>query len=240
MQSKQVAIGSWYQIFCIKSMIEYVYKNYSKTFMTHLRTKRKPTTENIGRLLFAVIMVFVFMAILISFGNNFRGKKLRISEIGSKLVSIEPISNTAKAVSNEDVWTLVADKILITKDSNEIFIKIADTESTREQGLSGTDQLRVYENDKIVTTEGMLFVFDSEQTMRFWMKDMNYDLDMIWLDKNMKVVDIQNAKASSYDPKNPNAAQIFSNNTPAKYVLEINSGLADKLNLKVGDILKMQ
>jgi uncharacterized membrane protein (UPF0127 family) len=73
------------------------------------------------------------------------------------------------------------------------------------------------------------------------MKDMKFDLDMIWLDENFKIVHIEkNALASSYDKNNPSLSKIFSNNESgnlAKYVLEINSGLTNKMNLKIGDSL---
>lgn len=88
----------------------------------------------------------------------------------------------------------------------------------------------------------MLFVFENEQTTNFWMKDMNFDLDMIWLDKDYKIVHIEEkAKANSYNPKNPSESKIFSNgNKLAKYVLETNAGLVNKMNLKVGDNLIKQ
>ncbi len=71
------------------------------------------------------------------------------------------------------------------------------------------------------------------------MKDMNFNLDMIWLDSNYKIVHIENnAKASSYNPSNPDSSKTFTNSSDlARYVLEINSGLAKEMNLKVGDRL---
>lgn len=71
---------------------------------------------------------------------------------------------------------------------------------------------------------------------------MNFDLDMIFMDKDFKIVSIiKDAKANSYNAQDPNSSQIYTNgNTPAKYVLEINSSYSDKINLRVGDILRMQ
>ena len=66
---------------------------------------------------------------------------------------------------------------------------------------------------------------------------------MIWLDSNYKIVYIEkNALASSYNPTDTESSQMFTNGPdhPAKYVLEINSGLSDEMDLWVGDTLKLQ
>ena len=96
--------------------------------------------------------------------------------------------------------------------------------------------------DQKIRTEGMLFVFSEPRVLNFWMKDMRFDLDIIWLDENLKIVHIaNNAQADSYNTQNPASSTIFSNgNNPAKYVLEINSGLSNELNLREGDTLIMQ
>lgn len=127
----------------------------------------------------------------------------------------------------------------MTKNGDEIFIELANTELEREIGLSGRDKLSVYSNNQQVITEGMLFDFEKVTTMNFWMKDMNFDLDMIWLDNNFKIVHIEkNAKADSYNASNPSDSKLFSNSKSlARYVLEINAGLADEMDLKVGDSL---
>lgn len=86
----------------------------------------------------------------------------------------------------------------------------------------------------------MLFVFEEEMVQSFWMKDMNFDLDMIWLDSNYKIVHIEkNTLASSYNPTDTSSSRFFTNGPDhlAKYVLEINSGLSDEMGLKDGDVL---
>lgn len=102
-------------------------------------------------------------------------------------------------------------------------IKVILAETTLEQnrGLSGREKLN--EN------EGMLFVFNHEGNYPFWMKDMNFPIDIIWLDENLKVVYIKkNALPQSYP-------ESFSPGTNAKYVLEVNAGFSEKNNLKEGD-----
>lgn len=68
---------------------------------------------------------------------------------------------------------------------------------------------------------------------------MKFDLDMIATLINFKIVHIvNNARANSYNGDDPNSSEIFTNSKDlARYVLEINSGLAKEMDLKVGDIL---
>src|SRR4051812_1798797 len=61
-----------------------------------------------------------------------------------------------------------------------VVVDLATTPTTREQGLSGRAALP--EN------HGMLFVFDTPGVYPFWMKDMNFPIDMIWISNDMKVV----------------------------------------------------
>lgn len=196
--------------------------------MTHLRTKRKPNLKNIFRLIFALILVFIMLQVVYSLGFVLKNK----NNI-SKQVQVE----------KKDSWILNTTNTLTTNDGNKIFVELATSSESQEQGLSGKDILKEYnENGKIVT-EGMLFVFDKLNVYTFWMKDMKFNLDMLWLDDNYNIVHIEkNAPADSYNPKDTNLSKIYSNDNEghfklAKYVLEINSNLSEKMNLKEGDKL---
>ncbi|MDQ3075523.1 MAG: DUF192 domain-containing protein [bacterium] len=102
-------------------------------------------------------------------------------------------------------------------------IEIAKTRAEQARGLSGRSELK--EN------EGMLFVFDRPDKHKFWMKDMNFAIDMIWLDKDKKVVFIKRNTAPESYP------ELFGPNDDALYVLEVASGWSDRHSLKVGDTL---
>jgi uncharacterized membrane protein (UPF0127 family) len=108
-----------------------------------------------------------------------------------------------------------------------IKVDLALNTQTQEQGLSGRQSLN--EN------EGMLFVFSKPDRYLFWMKDMNFPIDMIWVGedtKDLRVIYIKkNALPSSY-PETFGPSVSMEN---AKYVLEVVAGFADKNNLKVGD-----
>lgn len=102
-------------------------------------------------------------------------------------------------------------------------LEVADTPALQAHGLS--DRLSMPRN------HGMLFVFDPPSDPGFWMKDMHFPLDMIWLDANKHIVKIDsNVLPESY----PN---IFTPPGEIKYVIEVNAGVAAELGLSVGDIV---
>jgi len=106
----------------------------------------------------------------------------------------------------------------------EIKVEVVDTIESRAQGLSGKSSL---EED-----EGMLFVFDIAGVYPFWMKDMNFPIDIIWMDENQKVIYIKkNATPESYP-------ESFWPKENSKYVLEVSSMFTNKHNIKLGDKLE--
>lgn len=107
-----------------------------------------------------------------------------------------------------------------------IKVGIADTPNEQQNGLSNTAFLP--ENT------GMLFIFDTPNKYGFWMKDMNYGLDLLWLDKDMSIVAItENVTPDTY----PN---VFYPPVPVSYVLEINSFEASKIGFSTGLKLYLQ
>ena len=99
-------------------------------------------------------------------------------------------------------------------------VRVADTQEKRAQGLMFVKEMP--EN------EGMLFIFEKEDIHPFWMKNTLIPLDIIWLDENQNVVFIKkNAQPCKEDP-----CEVINPGKPARYVLETNAGLVDKLNLE--------
>ncbi len=104
-------------------------------------------------------------------------------------------------------------------------VEIVQTNETRARGLSGREKLKDH--------QGMLFVFDAPARHGFWMKEMKFDLDIIWLDQNGRVVGIK----ENFTPCTPNNCPSYKPLSEAVYVLEINAGLAQKYNIKEGSVL---
>lgn len=104
--------------------------------------------------------------------------------------------------------------------STEIAVAYAKTDAERGQGLSDSAPLG--------QTQGMLFFFDQPARPSFWMKDMHYSLDMIWIGEDMTVKDItRNATPESYP-------QSFFPSEFVRYVLEVPAGFADYHSITVG------
>ncbi len=126
------------------------------------------------------------------------------------------------------LFNLFSDEPVATNDIRAISIGdatydllIADTLSLRQQGLSGRPSLG--------ESEGMLFVFDNSAVQHFWMKDMLFSIDIIWINENRKIVGfVENASPESYP-------ESFSSEVPVQYVLEVNVGEVQKNGITVGD-----
>lgn len=106
-------------------------------------------------------------------------------------------------------------------------VRIADTETLREQGLSGTDQ-SIWK-----TQNGLLFVFDTPDYYAFWMKDMNYPIDIIWIDDKLTVVGItRNLTPDSYPKK-------FRPPVAVRYAVETDIHYADTFGISVGNTVTL-
>ena len=110
----------------------------------------------------------------------------------------------------------------------EVKVELAFTLEARTQGLSNRKELK--------KGEGMLFIFERLGNYPFWMKDMNFPIDIIWIGEDMKVVYIKkDARPESY----PEAYGPQKEDKNAKYILEVVSGFSDKNNLKIGDEVEL-
>jgi len=102
-------------------------------------------------------------------------------------------------------------------------VKIAATPQERGLGLMFREKLESF--------EGMLFIFEKDGSYSFWMKNTLIPLDMIWLNGDREIVFIkENAAPCPGDP----CPSIFPGKE-ARYVLEINAGISQKIGLKEGD-----
>jgi uncharacterized membrane protein (UPF0127 family) len=118
---------------------------------------------------------------------------------------------------------------LILKDKI-IQLEVADTDNLRALGLS--NRISLCQNC------GMIFTFTNPGIYPFWMKDTLIPLDMLWLDENFKITTIHTALPE------PNHSTweltLYQNDTPSKYVLELNQNFAKNNGLKIGDQLEIR
>ena len=115
-------------------------------------------------------------------------------------------------------------KILIDNGEMEIAInvQIADDNNERAKGLMFVE--------KLDENAGMFFIFEMEEYRTFWMKNTLIQLDIIFVDDKLKIVDIKNAVPCKQDP-----CALYTSKKPAKYILEVNSGFAERNDIKEGD-----
>jgi len=109
-------------------------------------------------------------------------------------------------------------------------VDMAVTDAERQQGLSGREFM--------AQDAGMLFVFEGEQPRQFWMKDMRFPLDIIWIDGQCRLVGV--SADVPIPPPNADDADIprAPSNLPVRYVLELNAGEWGRAGLSEGDRVK--
>lgn len=115
--------------------------------------------------------------------------------------------------------------VILSLGDNAYTLEIADTPEKRVLGLSGRESLG--------KLEGMLFVFDKPGFHGIWMKDMNFDIDILWLDQDKRVVHIkEHASPSSYPT-------VFYPRERSRYVIELKAGEIARNGITQGDILEL-
>ena len=109
---------------------------------------------------------------------------------------------------------------------NDIIIpvELVDTPEKHIQGLSDRKELN----------GGMLFLFDERQVRSFWMKNMHFPIDIIWI-SHRRVVNI----SKNLQPEGKNPKKTYSSIYPVYYVLEVNAGFCEENNISIGDRVKI-
>lgn len=117
------------------------------------------------------------------------------------------------------------EKRALTIGTAVLQVELAQTTQQRMTGLSHRSEL--------AEDHGMLFIFDTDGRHGIWMKDMQFPIDIIWIDAAMKVVHIAGSVTPETYPKS------FTSQTPARYVLEVPAGYADE-KITIGDSAVLQ
>lgn len=110
----------------------------------------------------------------------------------------------------------------------KIKAEVADNLESRLKGLSGRKSL--------CSNCGMIFVFERADIYPFWMKEMNFPLDIIWI-KDKKIVEIA---GSAPTPAAAGQVMNYTPNAPADLVLEVNAGFCEKNGVKIEDGVKIK
>jgi len=100
-------------------------------------------------------------------------------------------------------------------------VTIADSDAARAQGLSGRAGL--------AENEGMLFVFPQDGVHGFWMKDMLFSIDILWMSVDKEIVHIEENVSPGTFPTS------FGPKIATRFVLELPAGFVKAHNVAVGD-----
>jgi uncharacterized membrane protein (UPF0127 family) len=134
-------------------------------------------------------------------------------------VAAQPTLNCAPKRMNKNLPTV---KMQI--GNREFTLEVAADERTREVGLMNRKSMP--------EDHGMIFVFYDEHVMNFWMRETLIPLDIIYINRNGKVVCID--QMEPLDERTPHGSK-----EPALYAIELNKGMAARAGLKEGDVLKI-
>lgn len=110
------------------------------------------------------------------------------------------------------------EKVVINEQN--IVVDIAKTSEQKQRGLS--------EYSSLCEKCGMLFIFDTVDYYTFWMKDMNFDIDIVWIRDDV-VVDISEHVSYKTPEKTIHTMELVDK------VLELPSGSVDKFGIIVGN-----
>lgn len=147
--------------------------------------------------------------------------------LGSR-VELIPNSGTAGHYDNQSQEEFVAQALserTIDLGGQTIRVSMADTSETRGVGLGGRAAL--------APDEGMLFVFPQDGKYGFWMKNMRFSIDILWLTADGRIVYLaENISPETYP-------EVFASAVPARYVLELPAGFIGEYFVKVGDIVRL-
>jgi len=109
-------------------------------------------------------------------------------------------------------------------------VEIARTDTQRTKGLSGRSSMPAM--------TGMLFVFEMDVAAAFWMKEMLFSLDFIWISDNCTVVDITLNVPAPDAGTSDSSLLIYRPEVLVAYALEINAGEVQRFGVRKGDVVK--
>jgi len=109
--------------------------------------------------------------------------------------------------------------------NQEIKVEVVNSSSSITKGLSGRAQ---------IGADGMLFIFPNQRQVTFWMKEMKFALDLIWINNN-QISEITTNVPAPKENTPINLLPTYQPQSQINMVLEVTAGTAQKWHLKPGD-----
>ena len=142
---------------------------------------------------------------------------------GEETSSEAETSSGAETSSPDESATVTIDASGGQRVEVDVEVEIADDYAERQRGLM--------ERTELAENAGMLFVFDREQQLSFWMRNTLIPLSIAYIDAEERIIDIQDMQPLD-ETSHPSAE-------PAMYALEVNQGFFDEHGVGVGDEVEL-
>lgn len=151
--------------------------------------------------------------------------------IGLAVIKFTGVTSLLPGFSKSEAQTIIKDTTFETE--------VAKDDAAKQKGLSKRKSLK--------KDAGLLFIFDKKGRHAFWMKDMLFPIDIIFIEKKISdsisegtiVYIAENVKAPSKDAT-PSTLEIYSPNKDADLVFEVNAGISKDKGFKVGDQVRFE
>jgi uncharacterized membrane protein (UPF0127 family) len=118
--------------------------------------------------------------------------------------------------------------LVVLDERVRVAVDVVDTPMLRARGLSGRPAL--------APEEGMLFLFETAQVQSFWMKDMRFPIDILWIRDGQIVGITPNVPI----PRVPTELPRYASPVPCDVVLEVRAGAAQRWGLLLGDAVRVE
>ncbi len=141
--------------------------------------------------------------------------------------SCKEIKKQSISITKEITFNKEGELLLKKANTDSVYktldIEIAETEYETQTGLMYRHTME--------DNQAMLFIFEKEQPRSFYMKNTEFSLDIIYINKDEQIVSIQKS-AKPFDNTS------LPSNAPVSYVLEVKGGLSDSWGIEKGDTIE--
>ena len=146
-----------------------------------------------------------------------------------------PVSRTVAEVDPAQVQNVTLPNDTVTGGYKKINVTVNGVHLVADLAITGEQRTKgLAVKDSLAENESMLFYFPKANEYAFWMKDMKFPIDIIWLDTDRKVIHVEH----SLDPCDSDACPLYKPEGKTQYVLETVAGFAKKYNVTEGTIVE--
>lgn len=163
------------------------------------------------------LVSLALIAIVVVLFSQFVPRSARVS-MPMETATIQPYQQEAVPWKDRE-------KIILEFPNKKITVEAVTTDASITQGLSGRSE---------IGSDGMLFVFGERHIPRFWMKEMKFALDFVWIDGD-KIIEITKQVPPPKEGQSLSQLPLYSPQQSITQVLEVPAGKADEWGIAVGD-----